>query len=112
MNITDHLPALGQVQVFWLPFPSSSLCEIGTAISLYLWRNGNAGVNSPTQEQVEIQTQLFFACKLYATSKLHKSTGFYFWRRQKWEKKENENRTKQKERHGSFKGNLEFQLNQ
>lgn len=28
------------------------------------------------------------------------------------EKKENENRTKQKERHGSIKGKLEFQLNQ
>ena len=28
------------------------------------------------------------------------------------EKKENENRTKQKERHGSVKGKLEFQLKQ
>lgn len=28
------------------------------------------------------------------------------------EKKENENRTKQKERHGSVKGKLEFELNQ
>ena len=58
MNITDYVPALCQGLVSLLPFPSSSLCEVGT-ISLYLWRNEDEGVNAPAREQVETQTQVF-----------------------------------------------------
>lgn len=47
MDTTDCMSTLCQVLVSCLPFPSSSLSEVGTIISLYLWRNGDRGKFTP-----------------------------------------------------------------
>lgn len=95
MNITDYVPALCQVLVSLLPFPSSSLCEVGT-LSLYLWRNEDEGVNPPAQEPVETQTQVFLPEHFTLLPNYMGLLAFTAGEGDKsGEKKENENRTKQ-----------------
>ena len=85
-----------EVLISWQPFPSSSFCKVGTVISLFLWRNGDERVKSPTQEQVSDSNSYFLPEHF---TLLQNRTGLLAFTAGKDKKREveNENRTKQKD---------------